>query len=76
MTLSGGHLEPLKYPHGYNDCVPDGSRLGRARKPIPKFHDVYALLHAIFRLHDFQEPPTQKPTNSAVPKPVHIEDIS
>jgi hypothetical protein len=52
----GGRIESAKYPPGYNIRILDGERLGRASQNITKWHDWYALIHVIFRLHDLQYP--------------------
>jgi hypothetical protein len=52
----GGRIESIKYPPGYQDCLGDGRRLGRAGQNIVKWHDWHALIDVIFRLHDLQYP--------------------
>jgi hypothetical protein len=52
----GGRIESAKYPPGYNIYILDGRRLGSAGENIVKWHDWYALIHVIFRLHDLQYP--------------------
>jgi hypothetical protein len=52
----GGHMDSAKYPPGYQDCLGDGRRLGRAGQNITKWHDWFALIHVIFVIHRLQYP--------------------
>jgi hypothetical protein len=52
----GGRIESAKYPPGYQDSLRDGERLGSAGATITKWHNWFALIHVIFRLHDLQYP--------------------
>jgi hypothetical protein len=52
----GGRIESAKYPPKYNIYILDGRRLGSAGETITKWHDWYALIDVIFRLHDLQYP--------------------
>jgi hypothetical protein len=67
----GRGMEALKYPDGYNDSVPDGTRLGLAREPITKLDDVVALTGVIFTFHHFlppgsnnEAPPAEEPLSN------------
>lgn len=53
----GGRLQDSPtYPDGYVRTLDDGSRLGRERQPITKWHDWYAMLNVIFNVHKFRPP--------------------
>jgi hypothetical protein len=57
----GGRVEDApRYPDGYESNLPDGARLGRARKHITKWHDWSALLTVIFVLHELAPPETME----------------
>jgi hypothetical protein len=53
----GGRLDDAPtYPDGYKRTLDDGTRLGREREPITKWHDWYAMLNVMFEIHRFDPP--------------------
>jgi hypothetical protein len=53
----GGSIEQGRtYPPGYRDDLPDGFRLGVEEKVITTWHDWYALIKVVFKVHEVKPP--------------------
>jgi hypothetical protein len=52
----GGKVGEKKYPRGYRTSLDDGTRTGKEKTLIEKWHDWYALGKLIFSVHTFFSP--------------------